>query len=194
MRQTSFVVCLLLPLLVFTECQGLHVASQHIALLPRGGSRSPSPPKWPQHAGHSSGLLEDIVKHATAKPPSAGQHASQSTPGHPQVHGAHPIQTHSVHPTSGGVTHTTQSDTSSTSKRKKEPWWKKKGGKPHATMGSGKQYDVQRLYRDRKKLRTELKALLEPPPGHPQQHPKHGDGPGSPGTGGASHAVSKRRL
>lgn len=191
MRYIHFLVHLLLPLLVILTCQALSPGEKNAGLLPRGGPRSTSPPKSPPKSPqHSSGLLDDIVKQATGKPRPA-EHSSHSKHGHPHSDGAHSSQTHQAHSKSGGVGHvakTTHSVPESSVKKKTEPWWKQKGGKPPTPQGQGPLYQRQKLYRARKKYKAELQALIEHPPGHAKQPPK---GPGSPDAGGSSQAVSK---
>lgn len=70
----------------------------------------------------------------------------------------------------------------------KDPWWKKKGGRPRATHGLGARFEIDKKYRERQKVKKIGQFLAESPFKH--HHPHKGDDePGSPGAG--SHAVSR---
>lgn len=71
----------------------------------------------------------------------------------------------------------------------RDPWWKKSGGKPMASPGTGKQYEIGHRFRERQKAKQAQGQHHDdhPPFGH---QPPKGEGPGSPGAG--SHAVTRR--
>lgn len=82
-------------------------------------------------------------------------------------------------------------ETRGSGKHPKGPWWLKPGGTPRGAAGTGKLYESQRKYREKKKLEKQGKQADGHPSGPHRQSPK-GGGPGSPSAG--SQAVSKRRL
>lgn len=71
---------------------------------------------------------------------------------------------------------------------KRGPWWKQEGGTPGVQRGTAKYYDINRRYREKKKLMKQGKQADQHPPG-PHHQPPKGGGPGSPSAG--SQAVSK---
>lgn len=79
---------------------------------------------------------------------------------------------------------------SEAAKKTRGPWWNRKNSGPNKPKGTAKDYETQRRWRERDKIRkAQAKQLGQHPAGH-QQHPPKGGGPGSPGAG--SQAVRKR--
>lgn len=142
------------------------------------------------HAAHPSHTTEVHPAHQT------GTHATQMRPSHTIRGGA--ASRSRTDPKQKGlkslgrIAASLRPGTGPSATKEKVPWWKQKGGVPQRVYGESPDFARARLYRERKKLRKELKALIDGPPEHPKSPPKKGDGPGSPGAAGASQAVSKR--
>lgn len=132
MRVTEVLAYCLLPLLVVLNCEALRTGSHDLALFPRSGSRSPSPPKSPHHQGHS------------AKPPGSPSNSRPATHPSHSTQAAHHESSSSPPPSLKGkkqpshLAHLEQSLLQQDlSKNPRTRWWKKVGGKPPVEYGSG---------------------------------------------------------